>query len=83
MAGVYPRVDGGTWAVKVPASVGEGLSPRGRGNRIRNDTEGTKTKVYPRVGGGTAYPYPELSGSQGLSPRGRGNLTPCGSANTK
>ena len=70
---VYPRGGGGTPPLCLRTL---GLSPRGRGNRLR-------LAVYPRGGGGTRTTfidavYPRGGGgillrTEGLSPRGRGN----------
>ena len=53
---VYPRVGGGTQPPSSPwSSASSGLSPRGRGNRLKcRIVLAPVEAVYPRVGGGTA-----------------------------
>ena len=62
---VYPRVGGETQSGPRAALPGNGLSPRGRGNRW--------VQVYPRVGGETTNTAATWGTMAGLSPRGRGN----------
>ena len=50
----------------------DGLSPRGRGNRLPIFPTANRVRVYPRVGGGTVCGLMGASKSTGLSPRGRG-----------
>ena len=44
---VYPRVDGGTLLYKERAVNGEGLSPRGRGNRLKQVVAGDDERSIP------------------------------------
>ena len=60
----------------VTSALLNGLSPRGRGNRVELAVVPFAPRVYPRVGGGTCPPSTLLSRRVGLSPRGRGNRHP-------
>ena len=71
---VYPRVCGGTGDDPWNFTVGEGLSPRVRGNpRIPCHLAGYRRSI-PRVCGGTLVSAAAFKGPEGLSPRVRGNL---------
>ena len=51
MAGVYPRVCGGTTPYVPKEEVDKGLSPRVRGNRIQNEGEESMTGSIPACAG--------------------------------
>ena len=54
---VYPRVGGGT-SVPDASLIGEGLSPRGRGNRIRTIRKARKRRSIPAWAGEPPTPTP-------------------------
>ena len=60
-------------ALLIDSAIVEGLSPRVRGNRIRDHACAQTSRVYPRVCGGTRYWSHEDQMRRGLSPRVRGN----------
>ena len=71
--GLYPRACGGTTLAYANLTRATGLSPRVRGNRLRQQ-DSVVRPVYPRACGGTLPRCrPRLRGV-GLSPRVRGNL---------
>ena len=72
---VYPRVYGGTLRWGRLCSFIAGLSPRVRGNHVRQVQTCGPPSVYPRVYGGTRQTGPAASWRPGLSPRVRGNLS--------
>ena len=75
---VYPRVGGGSNYFCALKQQLEGLSPRGRGNPVRQvyPVSDHRTLTYPRVGGGTSSTGDSPLLLMGLSPRGRGNRGP-------
>ena len=73
---VYPRVGGGTVAAQVGTMLGEGLSPRGRGNLAYDAPSTPLLRSIPAWAGGTACLAINPKYFDGLSPRGRGNRFP-------
>ena len=71
---VYPRVCGGTQCRNAVGVVGDGLSPRVRGNLVRAAYAAATPGSIPACAGEPASPQDLLCLVRGLSPRVRGNL---------
>ena len=74
LAGVYPRLCGGTPMRPQVGCSSIGLSPPVRGNRLRRQRHVYLPAVYPRLCGGTRNLIIGLDSTTGLSPPVRGNL---------
>ena len=77
----YPRAGGGTQRPDWIARLGEGLSPRGRGNHLRAKGCLAGGGLSPRGRGNHLRAKGCLAGG-GLSPRGRGNRADAGKPRT-
>ena len=71
--GVYPRACGGTYRDCPALGLGQGLSPRVRGNPGVMVARAPFITVYPRACGGTVRVTGVNMPHEGLSPRVRGN----------